>query len=154
MRICAIFTACGNSLQAFTTALPCYIFPVFLFRCFSVSQLAFCIKCLLLWVTAALHLSLFIKSMIGSVKGYKGNDMLQNVRFFRHRLSRQKTAGNAIHGKTCNLCEDILHLSDSAATLLGFWQDHNLTIKGDNGGNDLFALGPDAAKAVIKCSGL
>lgn len=52
--------------------------------------------------------------MIGSVKGYKGNDMLQTV-----PLSRQKTAGNAIHGKTCNLCEDILHLNDSPGILTG-----------------------------------
>lgn len=37
--------------------------------------------------------------------------------FPRHCLQRQNTAGNQIHGKTCNLCEDILHLNDSAEIL-------------------------------------
>lgn len=130
MRFGAIFTAWGNSLQGFMTALSCYIFPVFLLLCFF-RHLAGILHQMPLWVTAALHQSLFIKSMAGRVR------LMACQAFQISSLRRQKTAGNAIHGKkTCNLCEDTYNW----LSLLGFWQDHVLTIKEHNGGNYLFSL--------------
>lgn len=110
MRFGAIFTAWGNSLQSFMTALPCYIC---LFVSLFFTHPAGILRKRPFWVTAALYLSLFIKSMIGSVKRYTGNGMVQTVMFSRHCLSRQKRKNKTDrppqkYGHTGNLCKQLI----------------------------------------------
>ena len=141
MRFGAIFTAWGNSLQSFMTVLPLlYLSCLFLFLCFSVTQLAFYTKCLSEWQQLCTY-----PSSSNQWKGvWKGMKVMACCKMSgspdivwadKRQQEMQFMEKPVIYVRTFY----------TWMNLLGCWQDHNLTIKEDNGGNDVIALGLNAA---------